>query len=619
MFLKKLWVAVISSLFVSFVMHGAALGAEGARGTTLADKDDSLAIMGERIIQLMNSPYGQRFLHGDKVAVFEQLTSSPVKASDSLATLPQVKKSTVDQATQTPSESEIRGTSSASDDRDAKRAAAVSLQVQKNKDSVSVAKRDFDAKKHEEARRQQRTRALAAVGSFISMGAIPPIPDDAGHEPKRPEQEISSQRHIPGMRSVMAQSAEFGMREPRGSFRDKPKFGREKFTGDAIERIDAGPRPKTDKLNVTLRESLILNSPLRIKSIINIWKKYLAGKISDRSMAGISKRLLLMGAPGTGKTSMGKAIAAECGIPCFMYDGTSIATSYKDSGSNNLDKIFTHAVDNMPCVLIVDEIGALLQRYHNKHDTESLMLIKLWQLIDECAKKPILFIATANELEGMPGALESRFCNKKIKFGPPDQDERERIIEHYKNYLSEGNSKVFDGIKAADLAKKTDWFCHRHLEQLMGDALELYLERDIPASPADYDLIISRIKSSDSSLTYWKHLPQVAETAKEWGVPGHLIQLGMHAHNAYRQDGQVKLQTKQHGDSMSMSDRHHGASMAMSERHHQTSTELSKTQHQASIDLSKAQHTASLNHSTKVAAVQTVVSALGAAAAHSRE
>jgi hypothetical protein len=161
---KKLWVLVISSLFTSFVMHGAAFGAESARVTTLADEDDSLMKMGRRIMQLMNSPYGQRFLHGDEVAaLLEQTTPSPVKASDSPATLPQVKKSTVDQATQTLSESEIRGSSSAGDDRDAKRAAAILSQVQKDKDSASVAKRDFDAKKREEARRQQRTRALAAV------------------------------------------------------------------------------------------------------------------------------------------------------------------------------------------------------------------------------------------------------------------------------------------------------------------------------------------------------------------------------------------------------------------------------------------------------------------------
>lgn len=114
----------------------------------------------------------------------------------------------------------------------------------------------------------------------------------------------------------------------------------------ARSKISA-PLVLSEKINDTLAKSVLDNCPPRVKQIRDIWKLKVAQYKVDKDLNAFNKRtpkkLLLVGPAGTGKSTIGKAIAADCGMPYFMYATPFIANEYITSGTQNIRKIFTDA------------------------------------------------------------------------------------------------------------------------------------------------------------------------------------------------------------------------------------------------------------------------------------
>jgi len=68
---------------------------------------------------------------------------------------------------------------------------------------------------------------------------------------------------------------------------------------------------------------------------------------------------LLYGPPGTGKTPLARAVAGEAGGPFFSISGSDFAKMFVGVGASEVRDPFAQAKQNSPCIIFVDEIGAV--------------------------------------------------------------------------------------------------------------------------------------------------------------------------------------------------------------------------------------------------------------------
>ncbi|MFH1268747.1 MAG: ATP-dependent zinc metalloprotease FtsH, partial [Planctomycetota bacterium] len=73
----------------------------------------------------------------------------------------------------------------------------------------------------------------------------------------------------------------------------------------------------------------------------------------------VPKGVLLMGAPGTGKTLLGRAVAGEAGVPFFSISGSEFIQMFVGVGAGRVRDMFNTAKQNAPSILFIDEIDAV--------------------------------------------------------------------------------------------------------------------------------------------------------------------------------------------------------------------------------------------------------------------
>ena len=75
--------------------------------------------------------------------------------------------------------------------------------------------------------------------------------------------------------------------------------------------------------------------------------------------ARIPKGVLLMGAPGTGKTLLAKAVSGEAGVPFYSISGSEFVEMFVGVGASRVRDLFDKAKSDSPCIVFVDEIDAV--------------------------------------------------------------------------------------------------------------------------------------------------------------------------------------------------------------------------------------------------------------------
>ena len=194
-------------------------------------------------------------------------------------------------------------------------------------------------------------------------------------------------------------------------------------------------------------------------------KKYLA------LGARIPKGVLLVGAPGTGKTLLAKAVAGEANTPFFSISGSDFVEMFVGVGASRVRDLFAQAKVHAPCIVFIDEIDAVGRRrgtgMGGGHDEREQTLNQLLVEMDGFTiNEGIIVMAATNRLDILdPALLRPGRFDRNIAVSKPDVRGREEILKvHAKN------KPLADDVDLTELSRSTIGYTGADLENLMNES-----------------------------------------------------------------------------------------------------------------------------------------------------
>jgi len=195
--------------------------------------------------------------------------------------------------------------------------------------------------------------------------------------------------------------------------------------------------------------------------------------------ARIPKGVLLVGAPGTGKTLMAKAVSGEAGVPFFSISGSEFVEMFVGVGASRVRDLFEQAKRHSPAIVFVDEIDAVGRHrgagLGGSHDEREQTLNQLLVEMDGFdTDTNVIIIAATNRPDILdPALLRPGRFDRRVVLDRPDIKGREEILEvHIKG------KPVSPDVDLHDIARSTPGFVGADIENLVNEAAILAARRD---------------------------------------------------------------------------------------------------------------------------------------------
>jgi len=207
--------------------------------------------------------------------------------------------------------------------------------------------------------------------------------------------------------------------------------------------------------------------------------------------AEIPKGVLLMGAPGTGKTLLARAVAGEAGVAFFSISGSEFVEMFVGVGASRVRDLFHMAKQAAPAIVFVDEIDAVGRARGSGtgggNDEREQTLNQILVEMDgfEQNQKVIVMAATNRPDVLDPALLRPGRFDRRVTIDLPDRGDREAILAVHskkKQFAEDVNLKV--------VAERTPGFSGADLASLMNEAAILAARED-RKTIGQFDLIRS--------------------------------------------------------------------------------------------------------------------------------
>jgi cell division protease FtsH len=192
----------------------------------------------------------------------------------------------------------------------------------------------------------------------------------------------------------------------------------------------------------------------------------------------IPRGVLLVGAPGCGKTLLARAVAGEAGVPFFSISGSDFVEMFVGVGAARVRDLFNTAKQKAPCIIFVDEIDAVGRHrgagLGGGHDEREQTLNQLLVEMDGFdPRKGVIIIAATNRPDILdPALLRPGRFDRHVVLDSPDVRGREAILS-----IHARQKPLAPDVNLGDVAKRTPGFTGADLANVMNEAALLAARR----------------------------------------------------------------------------------------------------------------------------------------------
>lgn len=181
--------------------------------------------------------------------------------------------------------------------------------------------------------------------------------------------------------------------------------------------------------------------------------------------------VLLVGAPGTGKTLLARAVAGEANVPFFSISGSDFVEMFVGVGASRVRDMFDQAKKQAPCIIFIDEIDAVGRHrgagLGGGHDEREQTLNQLLVEMDGFeGKEGVIVMAATNRPDVLdPALLRPGRFDRQVVVPLPDVRGREHILNVHAQKVP-----MSKDVKISLIARGTPGFSGADLANLINEA-----------------------------------------------------------------------------------------------------------------------------------------------------